>query len=254
MEPKVCKPCRDARKIQIASRTSANSIASVGGIGNSVYGAGVGTGASSKLASSNSENVEGGSSKGQKRRNDGNGIENAAVDSCESQDVKRVRRVDRPGEMIAPGRETDPTRIEQRLKQIQYGYNTAAYDHYIATVPKEKRIYGKDEHPRTPDVYEIQSKRAFEGRLKKWRRGLHIYDLNGADGELVEPDLSVGKLASKSSSESDISPLMNSRSSGDANVSKFATNLNDIAEGELSLAAAVATEMGNQSDSDDDVL
>lgn len=34
------------------------------------------------------------------------------------------------------GVETDPQRIEARLKQIQYGKNTVGYDNYLAAVPK----------------------------------------------------------------------------------------------------------------------
>jgi hypothetical protein len=32
--------------------------------------------------------------------------------------------------------ETNPQRIEARLKQIQFGKNTIGYDNYVATVPK----------------------------------------------------------------------------------------------------------------------
>jgi hypothetical protein len=83
--------------------------------------------------------------------------------------------------------ETDKHRVEQRLKQIQYGYNSVAYDRYIAEVPKEKRR-GIEEHPRTPDPYLNQSKRAFDGRCSKWRRDLHKWDIpDGAVGETSSP-------------------------------------------------------------------
>jgi len=72
-------------------------------------------------------------------------------------------------------KETDAHKIEQRLKQIQYGYNTAGYDRYLQLVPKEKR-QGYDIHPRTPDAYLEQSKRKWDGRVQKWRRELHKWD------------------------------------------------------------------------------
>jgi hypothetical protein len=62
-------------------------------------------------------------------------------------------------------KESDPRKIEQRLKQIKFGKNTIGYDNYVVAVPKEKRK-GFLEHPRTPDAYAAQSKRAFDGRLK----------------------------------------------------------------------------------------
>ena len=48
---------------------------------------------------------------------------------------------------------------------------------FIST--RNKRHFNIDEHPRTPDPYEIQSKRAFEGRIKVWRRALHSWDTKG---------------------------------------------------------------------------
>ena len=47
------------------------------------------------------------------------------------------------------------------------------------TYIRHKRRNNIDEHPRTPDPYEIQSKRAFEGRIKVWRRSLHAWDTKG---------------------------------------------------------------------------
>lgn len=83
-------------------------------------------------------------------------------------------------------KETDQHKIEMRLKQVQYGYNTAAYDNYIGQVPKNQRSTQYDKHPRTPDPYMAQSKRSFDGRLRKWRRELHRWDpKEGALGESV---------------------------------------------------------------------
>ena len=82
-------------------------------------------------------------------------------------------------------KEVDPHKIETRLKQIQYGYNTVAYDNYVAQVPKAHRNQNYDEHPRTPDPYVKQSKRAFDGRVRKWRRELHRWDIKeGCEGEI----------------------------------------------------------------------
>ncbi len=35
------------------------------------------------------------------------------------------------------------------------------------------------QHPNTPDVHQVASKRAFDGQVKKWRRMLHAWDLPG---------------------------------------------------------------------------
>ncbi|CAM9747870.1 unnamed protein product, partial [Choristocarpus tenellus] len=37
---------------------------------------------------------------------------------------------------FAGDKETDPRRLAQRQKQIDYGKNTLGYDIYVATVPK----------------------------------------------------------------------------------------------------------------------
>lgn len=71
-------------------------------------------------------------------------------------------------------------RIQQRLKQILFGKNTKGYDNYLQAVPKEKRLIGNLTHPVTPDAYDDCSKRAFDGRLKKWRRALHQWDTSNA--------------------------------------------------------------------------
>ena len=75
-------------------------------------------------------------------------------------------------------KETDQRKIEQRLKQVQYGYNTAGYDRYLQLVPKTLRG-DYNTHPRTPDAYLLQSKRQWDGRVQKWRRELHKWDPEG---------------------------------------------------------------------------
>ncbi|EIE19396.1 hypothetical protein COCSUDRAFT_44731 [Coccomyxa subellipsoidea C-169] len=77
-------------------------------------------------------------------------------------------------------RETDPHRLEQRLRQITYGKNTLGYASYTKAVPKDKRKRAKkgeeNTHPVTPDIHQMCSKRAFDGQVRKWRRQLHFWD------------------------------------------------------------------------------
>lgn len=58
------------------------------------------------------------------------------------------------------------------------GKNTIGYDRYSAAVPRDERDpaqrFGR--HPVTPDKYEVASKRAFDGRVRTWRRLLHAWD------------------------------------------------------------------------------
>uniref|UniRef100_A0A061S7U9 Histone gene transcript 5 hairpin-binding protein n=1 Tax=Tetraselmis sp. GSL018 TaxID=582737 RepID=A0A061S7U9_9CHLO len=75
-------------------------------------------------------------------------------------------------------RETDPHRLKQRQKQIDYGKNTRAYHRYREMLPKHKRRFKgkKPLDPITPDITQVCSKRAFDGQVKVWRRMLHEYD------------------------------------------------------------------------------
>jgi hypothetical protein len=70
------------------------------------------------------------------------------------------------------GIETDHHRIAQRQKQIDYGKNTLAYDAFVAAVPRSER---RREHPATPPVTQLCSKRSYDGQVKKWRRMLHEF-------------------------------------------------------------------------------
>ncbi|KAI9895950.1 hypothetical protein PsorP6_019223 [Peronosclerospora sorghi] len=81
---------------------------------------------------------------------------------------------------LADERETDPHRLAQRQKQIDYGKNTIGYDRYCALVPRHKRRPGK--HPMTPDKTMRVGKKGFDGIVRKWRQALHQYD----PPELVE--------------------------------------------------------------------
>mmetsp|Transcript_37009 Transcript_37009/g.37664 ORF Transcript_37009/g.37664 Transcript_37009/m.37664 type:complete len:272 (+) Transcript_37009:22-837(+) len=94
------------------------------------------------------------------------------------------------GFKIESDKEFDDHKIQTRMKQISYGKNTMGYDNYIAQVPKHMRK-GYLEHPRTPDPYEKQSKRTFDGRIRAWRRGLHKFDPNHSDSISTSPSASI---------------------------------------------------------------
>ncbi|EGZ10981.1 hypothetical protein PHYSODRAFT_519141 [Phytophthora sojae] len=81
---------------------------------------------------------------------------------------------------LADEKETDPHRLAQRQKQIDYGKNTIGYDRYCAQVPRLQRRPGK--HPMTPDKTKRMGKKVFDGIVRKWRQALHKYD----PPELVE--------------------------------------------------------------------
>jgi Histone RNA hairpin-binding protein RNA-binding domain len=70
---------------------------------------------------------------------------------------------------LRDGIEKDTHRIAQRLKQIALGKNTLSYDAFVQAVPREERLR---EHPATPVVQQITSKRGFDGQVKRWRRML----------------------------------------------------------------------------------
>eukprot|EP00889_Picochlorum_renovo_P000779 jgi/Picre1/27809/NNA_000773.t1 len=85
-------------------------------------------------------------------------------------------------------RETDPHRISQRQRQIDFGKNTIGYQRYLEQHPKHKRSKGL---PRTPDVYQKCSKRAFDGQVRKWRRRLHDWDLPDTSAANVSASVDV---------------------------------------------------------------
>lgn len=70
-------------------------------------------------------------------------------------------------------KETDPHKIKQRQRQIDYGKNTLGYARYCELVDRAMR---KPSDAWTPDVRAAASKRAFDGLVRKWRRALHAYD------------------------------------------------------------------------------
>lgn len=86
-------------------------------------------------------------------------------------------------------RETDAHRLEQRQKGIDKGKNTRAYHNYIKSMPKAIRPVGtsadEEKYPRTPDKFEITSKRGWEGKVKAWRIRLHKWNPAAAEDEEV---------------------------------------------------------------------
>jgi len=81
-------------------------------------------------------------------------------------------------------REKDEHRLQQRQKQIEFGKNTIGYDNYTKKIPKARRKRGD---PQTPDKYDTCSKRAWDGRVKVWRRALHDYDTPAPAAEQPAP-------------------------------------------------------------------
>jgi histone RNA hairpin-binding protein len=84
------------------------------------------------------------------------------------------------GAMRGAMRETDPHKLKQRQRQIDYGKNTLGYARYLELVKKSER---RASDVRTPDIHAAMSKRAFDGIVKKWRRALHAYDPVIEDGD-----------------------------------------------------------------------
>jgi len=76
-------------------------------------------------------------------------------------------------------------RFQQREKQIELTKKTKGYVAYIGKIPKENRSHND---PQTPSGREMCSKRQFDGKLLKWRKGLRQYDLGGgAEGDPMSP-------------------------------------------------------------------
>eukprot|EP00658_Telonema_sp_P-2_P017764 TRINITY_DN16931_c0_g1_i7.p1 TRINITY_DN16931_c0_g1~~TRINITY_DN16931_c0_g1_i7.p1 ORF type:complete len:115 (+),score=18.26 TRINITY_DN16931_c0_g1_i7:83-427(+) len=93
--------------------------------------------------------------------------------SSAASDVYKRQVVDskvNPVEELMVTKETDPSRLHQRQKQIDLGKGTPEYQEYIKRIPKENR---SRKHVRTPDPTQIRSKRAWDGIVKQWRRALH---------------------------------------------------------------------------------
>lgn len=68
---------------------------------------------------------------------------------------------------------TDQHKLQQRQKQIDFGKNTIAYMRYSSEVRRRDRL---PSDPWTPDIAEPYSKRCFDGKVKDWRRKLHLWE------------------------------------------------------------------------------
>eukprot|EP01063_Lacrimia_lanifica_P034941 TRINITY_DN6561_c0_g2_i1.p2 TRINITY_DN6561_c0_g2~~TRINITY_DN6561_c0_g2_i1.p2 ORF type:complete len:475 (+),score=226.77 TRINITY_DN6561_c0_g2_i1:132-1556(+) len=70
--------------------------------------------------------------------------------------------------------ETDKWRLRQRQKQIRIGLQTVGYKNFLRA--KEIGFQVEVEQPRIPNVYQVCSKRAWDGQIRRWRQLLHKYD------------------------------------------------------------------------------
>ena len=68
---------------------------------------------------------------------------------------------------------TDPHKLEQRQKQLDYGKNTDGYRNYLKLWPKINR---KLSMPVTPEKSIGYSHRRWLGIMTKWRKALHQWD------------------------------------------------------------------------------
>lgn len=90
-------------------------------------------------------------------------------------------------------RETDPSIIARRQKQIDFGKNTIGYELYLENVPKYvlficlfiinilllflfSRHKRTKQHPKTPPKNLKFTRRAWDGLVKNWRVKLHCWD------------------------------------------------------------------------------
>ncbi|CAB3366023.1 Hypothetical predicted protein [Cloeon dipterum] len=99
--------------------------------------------------------------------------------------------------------ETDPLILSRRDKQIDYGKNTEGYRRYIEMVPKPKRT---PNHPHTPPRDMKNSRRGWDGCIRKWRQQLHEYDPPNDEDDLDNLDtMSEVSLDMGSDNQSEIS-------------------------------------------------
>lgn len=115
-------------------------------------------------------------------------------------DIKPLDDANSSAKLRSSGRKLpsplDNHRVNQRHKQIEYGYKTVGYLRYRLLVPKECRT---SDQPRTPRKDQACSKRSWDGQLKKWRRELHRWDPEDMKSFqfLLESDV-VGAIISRS--------------------------------------------------------
>eukprot|EP01132_Coremiostelium_polycephalum_P011388 gene11388-13947_t len=134
-----------------------------------------------------------------KPRDNNNNIENTTNNNLNINDNNQCKLVSLPI-VLKIQKETDPTKLKSRQKDIDFGKNTKGYDNYIKLVPKESR---EKNHPRTPDKFQRCSRRSWVGQIKKWRKELHKFDLS-SDG-VPTTDLNVNSYNINNEDEDDTS-------------------------------------------------
>jgi len=87
--------------------------------------------------------------------------------------LELTQQAEEPVTLKKRNAENDPRRLEQRQKQIEYGYKTIGYQNFISKVPKNGR---GPKDPVTPRKNQKCSKRSWDGQIRKWRRELHQWD------------------------------------------------------------------------------
>ena len=65
--------------------------------------------------------------------------------------------------------------LERRQKNIDYGKNTLAYEHYIAQVPKAERPPYLPQTPNKNSVKPKFSRRQWDGAIKAWKIAIHSW-------------------------------------------------------------------------------
>lgn len=97
------------------------------------------------------------------------------ADKARALNSKRLQAVDTSmsTSMVSEEDNEWEARFQQREKQIEIGKNTKGYKSYSKKIAKDKRTIND---PQTPDSREMCSKRQFDGKMHKWRKGLHHYD------------------------------------------------------------------------------
>lgn len=114
------------------------------------------------------------------------------------------------------GRITDSHLLKQRQKQVDFGKNTLAYERYVREVPRAQR--GRvGQSPWTPDISDPCGKRAFDGRIKQWRRDLHEW---ASDNPEKKPET-----AARTADQADATGL--------SGLSGCATSFDDFLDGHL---------------------
>eukprot|EP01083_Nonionella_stella_P060682 158342_1 len=67
-------------------------------------------------------------------------------------------------------------RIVCRERQLQLGKSTVGYQNFRRVVPHHLHVHGTLERPSTPKAHRLNSKRAWDVLIRRWRRALHEFD------------------------------------------------------------------------------